>query len=92
MEYFSKSPNWVLGARCAYGCSQKQMAEVLGISETSYRMKEMGHASFTDEEKIELAKIFGFSMYQVNQIFFNGAFPIGNNADLNGKTGTALLP
>ena len=55
-------------------------------------MKEMGQVSFTDEEKVAVAKMFGFSIGQVNQIFFNGEFPTGNNNGPEGNQKTSLLP
>ena len=44
--------NKVRGYRNMIGFSQKQMAEVLNISETSYRLKENGERPFTQNEMI----------------------------------------
>jgi Predicted transcriptional regulators len=40
------------------GLSQKGLAEVLGISEESYRNKELGKTQFKMNEMFELATIF----------------------------------
>lgn len=80
MGSFEKNPRWIRGARSAFGYSQKQMADALGISESSYRKKESGDVRFSDQEKVAVAKIFGLSAEQINQIFFGGELPIGNNS------------
>ena len=89
MEPFAKNLRWIRGARSAFGFSQKQMADALGISESSYQKKEAGDIRFSDGEKVMVAKILGLSMDQVNQIFFGGELPNGND---NSCCGNALPP
>lgn len=74
MEPFAKNLRWIRGARSAFGFSQKQMADALGISESSYQKKEAGDIRFSDGEKVMVAKILGLSMDQVNQIFSEGSY------------------
>lgn len=92
MESFEKNPRWIRGARSAFGYSQKQMADALGISESSYRKKECGDVRFSDQEKVAVAKIFGLSADQINQIFFGGELPIGNASDSTESSKLPFLP
>lgn len=92
MEPFAKNLRWIRGARSAFGFSQKQMADALGISESSYQKKEAGDIQFSDGEKVMVAKILGLSMDQVNQIFFGGELPNGNDNSCCGKTLPPFLP
>ena len=92
MEPFAKNLRWIRGARSAVGFSQKQMADALGISESSYQKKEAGDIRFSDSEKVAVAKILGLSMDQVNQIFFGGELPNGNESSCCGKALPPFLP
>lgn len=45
--------------------SQRQMAELLNISENSYGMKERGNKQFTSDEMFSLSKYFGKPLDQI---------------------------
>ena len=92
MEPFAKNLRWIRGARNAFGFSQKQMADALGISVSSYQKKEAGDIRFSDGEKVMVAKILGLSMDQVNQIFFGGELPNGNRDGRHGNEFPPFLP
>lgn len=85
MEPFEKKLDWIRGARCARKYSQKHMANALGISAASYQKREAGAVPFSDEEKIAIAKIFDLSIDQINEIFFDGKLPTGNESKPSGK-------
>lgn len=44
--------------RAAFGFTQKEMSEKLGISETSYRDKENGKQVFTTKEANTILEVF----------------------------------
>ena len=46
------------GLRKEKGLTQMEMAKKLGISETSYRLRELGEADFKFSEMIAITKIF----------------------------------
>lgn len=79
MEQVKNTPRWVRGYRYAYGFSQEYMAEQLGISVASYRKKESGVSSFSDREKIVVARVLNLNQEQVNDIFFDGMLPMAKN-------------
>lgn len=66
----------IKGARVRLGYKQKEMAERLGISTTSYRKKESGVVRFTDDEKVVVSEILGFDAPTINRIFFDGRLPL----------------
>lgn len=66
------NPNTIKGYRNHLGMTQKKLADYLGISITSYRNKENGITSFTDDEKIlftDLVKTI-FPNVTIESIFF----------------------
>ena len=67
----------VKSARCSRGKTQKQMAEMLKISQDTYSKKERGILKFRDDEKIIIAKEFSLSLEQVNDLFFGSQLPCG---------------
>lgn len=71
-------PLEIKGARARLGYKQRQMAEILGITTSSYCNKENGIVKFTDTEKVTVAKLLGFTLEQMNDFLFDGALPIGN--------------
>ena len=63
-------------ARKRNGKTKKEMAELIGKSVVSYCKKERGAVSFSDEEKVIIAKELDLSTEQVNVIFFDGNLPL----------------
>ncbi|MBE6666750.1 MAG: helix-turn-helix transcriptional regulator [Ruminococcaceae bacterium] len=68
----------IRGARARLGLTQQYMAEQLGISPASYSNKEQGKTQFADAEKFKVAKIFDWSLSEINDFLFDGQLPIGN--------------
>jgi|UPI00065F73EB prophage ps3 protein 14, transcriptional regulator len=66
--------NKVKGYRNMINLSQKEMAELLGISFTSYCHKEQGKRDFKDNEKIIFLEIVKKSVpnITIEEIFFSG--------------------
>ena len=58
--------NKLRGLRAEKNLTQKQVAEALNISETTYIFKEQGKRQFTDIEIVLLAKVLGVT----ESIFF----------------------
>lgn len=56
--------------RVRHGYTQKVLAELLDLGETSYTKRENGVASFTLEEVKKMKEIFHLSPEQVIEIFF----------------------
>lgn len=53
MKHKIDSKNYMLaGYRTMLGCTQEDLANILGISKQSYNQKELGKTRFSDEEKI----------------------------------------
>lgn len=66
----------IKAARARLGYRQRHMANYLGISVPAYNRKENGKARFSDHEKVELAKLLGFSLVQTNDYLYDGILPI----------------
>ena len=47
------------------GISQKELAQRLGISETTYRQKEKGRSAFWSDEMFIIADIFGRNVSEI---------------------------
>jgi putative transcriptional regulator len=47
------------------GVTQQQMAQLLGITQKQYSLKERGKAQFTLDEMFEIAKFVGKSVDQI---------------------------
>jgi DNA-binding XRE family transcriptional regulator len=61
-------PNFTLKAlRVKQQLKQQQVAELLGIAETTYNRKENGFSEFTIKEAIKLGEIFSINP---GEIFF----------------------
>ena len=71
-------PLEIRGARARLGYTQQFMANELGISTASYAAKERGETKFADAEKVKVAKLFGWSLTEMNDFLFDGQLPIGN--------------
>ena len=54
------------GLRKAKGLTQKELAKKIGISELSYRNKELGKNEFTQDEMFFLSRFFN---KQIDKIF-----------------------
>ena len=74
-------PLEIKGARARLGYKQRQMAEMLGIPTSSYCNKENGVVRFTEEEKVKVAELLGFSPQQMNDYLFDGILPIGSDSE-----------
>ncbi len=70
------NPLEIKGARVRLGYKQRDVADYLKISTNSYRKKESGIVRFTDDEKVKIARLFGWDGPMVNRIFFNGELPL----------------
>ena len=46
------------GLRKDHGLTQMDMAKLIGLSETSYRLRELGNADFKLEEMVIISKVF----------------------------------
>ena len=68
--------NHVKGRRNAMGLSSKQVAEALGIPVTNYLNRERGKTKFSDEEKVKLAKLFGWTPEEMNTYLYDGKLPL----------------
>ncbi len=72
-------PLEIRGARARLGYTQQFMAEYLDISVGSYSAKERGDTKFTDGEKVKVAKLFNWSLSEMNDFLYDGMLPIGNS-------------
>lgn len=75
-------PLEIKGARARLGYTQQFMADQLEMNYHSYRKKESGVVQFTDDEKIKVARLLGLSAVQLNEFFYDGKLPIGNDGQL----------
>jgi Predicted transcriptional regulators len=57
--------------RARYGYTQKDLAKVIGVDETSYNKRENGKIQFTLKEIKIIKKEFRLSPADVDLIFFN---------------------
>lgn len=62
-------------ARMRKGKTREDMAAAIGKSLMSYGKKERGEVSFSDEEKVVVARELDLTPEQVNDIFFDGSLP-----------------
>lgn len=77
-------PLEVKGARARLGYKQKFMADNLGISVSTYRKKESGAIRFSDKEKLLMTEILELTPKQMNDFFYDGKLPIGNDDSVTG--------
>ncbi len=66
----------IKGARTRLGYTQRDMAEMLGLTEGSYQKRESGAVEFKHEEVIRLAEILHLTIRQVNDFIFDGKLPV----------------
>nr|WP_300001692.1 helix-turn-helix transcriptional regulator [Tissierella sp.] len=59
------------GKRAEHGFSQEDMANNLGVSRLTYRLKETGDREFTNSEMRKIASILDLKLNEINSIFFN---------------------
>ena len=69
-------PREIKGARTRLGYTQQYVADSLGISYPSYRVKESGKVRFSDVEKVKLAELLELSPVQLNDYLYDGLLPI----------------
>ncbi|MHA6603077.1 helix-turn-helix transcriptional regulator [Aerococcus urinae] len=50
--------NLIKGYRNMLNLTQKEIADILGISRQSYYLKEKGYVPFNDHEKLEIKNLF----------------------------------
>ncbi|SHH19977.1 helix-turn-helix transcriptional regulator [Clostridium grantii] len=64
-------PNELKAARIRGGYSQKKLAQLALLGETSYSKRENGVVPFTINEVSNIAKILNLSSEEIMKIFFN---------------------
>ena len=68
----------IKAARARFGYSQEDMGAMLGMPSSTYASKENGKSPFTDEQKVKLMDILGFTPSQLNEFLYDGILPIGD--------------
>lgn len=53
----------------------KDMAVILGLTDTSWRLKAQGSISFSIKQVLEVARELELNLEEVNIIFFDGKLP-----------------
>ena len=66
----------IRGARARLGYSQREMAERLGMSLSSYQCRESGAVEFTIDDIVKLAEVLGLNIGQINDFIFDGRLPV----------------
>ena len=61
--------------RVRRGIKAQDMAELLGMKLDNYRTRESGKVCFSDREKAEMTRIFGWSYDQMNRFLYDGVLP-----------------
>lgn len=69
-------PNEVKAARVRLGYTQRDVADRLGLTLCTYRVKESGKVNFKDTEKATLARVLELTPSQMNDFLFDGILPI----------------
>ena len=69
-------PNKIKARRCLLGLTQRDAAERLGITASSYGCKEIGKYSFNDDENVKMKTILGFNHDEWNDLFYDGKLPL----------------
>lgn len=65
-------PLEIKGARTRLGYTQQEVADRLGMKFHSYQKKESGKIKFTEDEKIEVAKVLQLDFEQLDSFLFDG--------------------
>ena len=68
--------NNVKGRRVGLGMSASAVASHLGMAVSNYLNRERGFTKFSDEEKISISKLFGWSPLEMNIYLYDGMLPI----------------
>lgn len=61
--------------RIRRGIKAQDMAAMLGLKLDSYRTRESGRVCFSDREKAEMTRLFGWSYDQMNRYLYDGVLP-----------------
>lgn len=70
-------PLEIKAARIRRGFTQQYMADKLGMSLPSYRMKERGEIRFATNEIGPLATLLKLTPDEINDFLFDGELPLG---------------
>lgn len=70
-------PLEIKAARIRRGFTQQYMADQLGMSLPSYRMKERGEIRFATTEIGPLSKLLELTPDEINDFLFDGELPLG---------------
>ena len=73
--------HYVKGARVTLGLTSVQVAEQLGLSKAQYNDRERGRTKFSDDEKIKLSKILGWTPEEMNKYLYDGKLPIDDESE-----------
>lgn len=60
--------------RIRKGITQVKMAEAMGMSKALFSAKENGRIKFTIPERVQVAKMLGYSFKEMNDKLFDGVF------------------
>lgn len=67
--------NMLKSKRVLLGCTQKDVAKHIGISEKTYNFKEKGKIYFKPNEIISITSKLNLTIQEVNKIFFDNNLP-----------------
>ena len=67
--------NLLKSKRVLLGCTQKDMANYIGISEKTYNFKEKGKIYFKPNEIIAISGKLKLTIKEINKIFFDDKLP-----------------
>ena len=67
----------IKASRALMGMTQDELAERMGLRIRTYQKKAAGRSTFTDEEKVKLSEILGWTAEQMNERLYGGVLPIG---------------
>lgn len=59
------------GKRAEHSLSQEEMANNLGVTRLTYRLKETGDREFTNSEMRKIASVLSLGLNEINTIFFD---------------------
>jgi DNA-binding XRE family transcriptional regulator len=62
--------------RIRLGLTQENVATELGMNVHTYRKKENGGSTFSEDEKLSLANVLHLCPEQLNDFLFDGKLPI----------------
>ena len=82
--------NLLKAARISVGFTQREMAEKLKISTTSFYQKEHNHNKFTLNEKVKIARAYNLTFTQMNDLLFDGILPMELLTPADLKSGKSI--